>query len=301
MTPLMELSRMTGIGLRLPHLAELVATLPADSLPGAGWVEIHPENFVATPHALELLEEVARHLPVSLHTVGISVGSHAGVDQDHLMRLAALVERIGPFLVSGHLAWSTQGGHYLNDLLPIPYNAESLQIACRHIRKVQETLGCPFLIENPSSYLGFRSSTMQETEFLEELVLRTDCRLLCDVSNIFVSAHNMGYDPYAYLDSFPSEPIAEFHLGGFASGPDAALPGDDVWIDTHDRVIDEGAWDLYAYAIGRFGMRPTLIEWDCELPRLADLLHEAVQASAIAIGALTMAASGGGDIYARTA
>src|SRR4051812_25018776 len=178
-----------GVGLRLPHLAEVLATLPP-----APWLEIHPENFLANPHATELLIEVCRHYPISVHTVGISIGSAGGIDRAHLQRVRSLIDAVDPFLVSGHLAWSTHAGEYLNDLLPLPYDDETLDFLAGHIDEVQDRLGRPYLVENPSSYVGFGSSTMNEVEFLGELVGRTGCQLLCDVSNVYLSAHNMGYD-----------------------------------------------------------------------------------------------------------
>src|SRR5437667_945246 len=226
-----------GVGLRLPHLAEIVATRPP-----AGWLEVHPENFVANPHAAELLTELSADYPISLHTVGISIGSASGIDRSHLKRIRALVDSINPVLVSGHLALSTYENEYLNDLLPLPYSEETLQLVAAHVHEVQDSLGRPYLIENPSNYVGFRSSTMPETEFLAEIVRRTGCRLLCDISNVVVSAHNMGYDAYQYIDDFPAEAIGELHLGGYT-------PEDDVLIDTHGAPIAERSWDLYAYAL----------------------------------------------------
>ncbi|MBI4464812.1 MAG: DUF692 family protein, partial [Acidobacteria bacterium] len=155
---------------------------------------------------------------------------------------------------------------------------------------VQECVGRPYLIENPSSYLGFNTSTMRETDFLSELVERTNCRLLCDVSNIHLSAHNMGYDAYEYVDRFPAEAVAELHLGGFTPEEDAATPGEEIWVDTHECAVADGAWDLYAYAIRRFGVLPTLIEWDNNIPLLATLLKEAARAKTIAAGAVSVEA-----------
>jgi uncharacterized protein (UPF0276 family) len=267
----------TGIGLRLPHISEVAATRPP-----AGWLEIHPENFLANPHATELLMELSRSYPISVHSVGISVGSVSGIDRVHLRRVCSLVDQIAPFLVSGHLAWSTHEGEYLNDLLPMPFNAEALDLVAGHINEVQDALGRPYLIENPSSYVAFRASTMSEAEFLAELVTRTGCQLLCDVSNVYLSAHNMGYDAREYLDSLPAHAIQELHLGGFTPEEDEANPGSDVWIDTHAEPIADPAWDLYAYAVQKFGARPTVIEWDNNIPPLARLLREAERANAIA-------------------
>lgn len=269
-----------GVGLRLPHLAEVAAARPT-----IGWLEIHPENFLANPHAAELLQEIAAEYPISVHTVGVSVGSVAGIDRDHLARVARLVDRVNPFIVSGHLAWSTHPGEYLNDLLPLPYDEETLGIVARHVDEVQQTLSRPYLVENPSSYVGFTGSTMNEVEFLSSLVERTGCKLLCDVSNIHVSSHNMGYDAYAYIDGLPAEAVAELHLGGFTVENDGDAGGT-VLVDTHDQQIADPAWRLYAHALKRFGARPTLIEWDADLPPFATLMAEAAHANAVAAAAL---------------
>ena len=266
-----------GVGLRLPHLAEVVATRPP-----AAWLEIHPENFLANPHATELLVEIANHYPISVHTVGVSIGSAKGIDHQHLRRVRGLIDLIDPVLVSGHLAWSTHEGEYLNDLLPLPYDEETLALVVRHVDEVQQGFGRPYLVENPSSYVGFGASTMTEVEFLSELVSRTGCRLLCDVSNVYLSAHNMGYDAYAYLDGLPGDAVGELHLGGFTPEEDAGNPGGTLLIDTHASPITDPVWDLYAHAIRRFGPAPTMIEWDNDLPPLATLLAEAAKADAVA-------------------
>jgi uncharacterized protein (UPF0276 family) len=270
-----------GIGLRLPHLAEVVATRPS-----AGWLEIHPENFLANPHASELLVELSQHYPISVHTVGVSIGSVSGIDRSHLKRVRALIDLIDPILVSGHLAWSTHDGEYLNDLLPLPYDEEALRLLAGHLHELQDGLGRPYLLENPSSYVGFGASTMNEVEFLCELVRRTGCQLLCDVSNVHLSAHNMGYDAYRYIDGLPAEAIGELHLGGFTAEEDDANPGAQLLVDTHATVVAEPAWDLYAYAIRRFGPKPTLIEWDNDIPPLPTLLGEAARADEVAAGAI---------------
>jgi uncharacterized protein len=274
-----------GVGLRLPHLAEVVATQPS-----AAWFEIHPENFLANPHATELLVRIATKYPVSVHTVGVSIGSVSGIDHDHLRRVRELIDLLDPALVSGHLAWSTHEGEYLNDLLPLPYDDESLNLLAHHVGQVQEGLDCAYLVENPSSYFGFGASTMNEVEFLSALVDRTGCRLLCDVSNVYVSANNMGFDPYAYLDELPAEAVAELHLGGFTPEDDDGTPGGVLLIDTHATHIAEPVWDLYAHAVRRFGPQPTLIEWDNDLPAFEGLLAEAARADSVAGAATTRAA-----------
>lgn len=280
-----RLPRHTGVGLRLPHLAEIVATRP--SIP---WLELHPENFLANPHATELLLDLSATYPLSVHTVGVSIGSVGGIDRTHLRRVRVLIDQVDPLLVSGHLAWSTHEGDYLNDLLPLPYDNETLKLLAAHLDEVQEGLGRPYLVENPSSYVGFGHSTLTEVEFLTELVRRTGCRLLCDVSNVYLSAHNMGYDPYRHLDELPAAAVAELHLGGFTPEPDggrqeglgeSADPPRDVLVDTHAEPIAEPVWELYAHAVRRFGNVPTLIEWDSHLPPLETLLAQAARADAV--------------------
>jgi uncharacterized protein (UPF0276 family) len=276
-----RLSQTAGIGLRLPHVAEVVATMPA-----VGWLEVHPENFIANPHATELLCELRRRYPVSVHTVGVSIGSADGIDRDHLRRVRQFIDLVDPFLVSGHLAWSTHQGEYLNDLLPLPYTEETLQLVATQLDCVQNELGRPYLVENPSTYVAFNASTMSELDFLNELVRRSGCRLLCDVSNVHLSAHNMQYDARAFIDGLPANAIAELHLGGFTQEEDEATPGATLLVDTHARPIADPVWDLYAYAIRRVGPTPTLIEWDSEIPPLATLVSEAVKADAVRTRAL---------------
>jgi uncharacterized protein (UPF0276 family) len=264
----------SGVGLRLPHLTDVVATRPS-----AAWFEIHPENFLANPHAAELLIDIARDYPISIHSVGVSIGTAGGIDRTHLARVKALVDAIDPIFVSGHLAWSTHAGEYLNDLLPLPYTRETLRIVSARVDEVQEALGRRYLVENPSSYVGFRASTISEVEFLSELVQRTDCRLLCDVSNIYLSAHNLGFDRDRYIAELPADAIAELHLGGFTPEPEDG--GGEVLIDTHGSRIAEPVWAFYARALKRFGPKPTLIEWDNDVPALDVILAEAVRADAV--------------------
>jgi uncharacterized protein (UPF0276 family) len=266
-----------GVGLRLPHLLEV-----ATRAPSVDWLEVHPENFLANPHAAELLREIARHRPVSMHSVGLSVGSAEGVDRAHLERLRRFVAELDPPLVSGHLAWSTHRGIYLNDLLPLPYDEETLGIVSAHVHEVQDALGRRYVVENPASYVGFATSTMAEVQFLAELATVTGCGLLCDVSNVHLSAANLRYDAYEYIDAFPADAVAEIHLGGFTPEADEAAPSGEVLIDTHAAPIADPVWDLYAHALSRFGPRPTLIEWDNDLPAFARLVEEAGRAKRIA-------------------
>ena len=278
---------LTGVGLRLPHLSEVAA-----GASGASWLEAHPENFLANPHARELLLRVRHHHPVALHTVGISVGSATGVDRTHLLRLRQLVNDLEPFLVSGHLAWSVHAGVYLNDLLPLPYDEETLQVVAAHVHEVQDAIQRPYVVENPASYLAFDTSTRTEAEFLSELASRTGCGLLCDVSNAYLSAENLGYDARDYIDALPAGAVAEVHLGGFTREADDS--GAPVLIDTHAAAIAEPVWDLYAHALRRFGPQPTLIEWDIALPTFAQLVAEADRADSVVHAALAK-----GNVRAR--
>src|SRR5262245_56962222 len=271
---------LSGAGLRLPHLADVVATRPS-----AAWFEIHPENFLANPHAAELLVDIACDYSISVHSVGVSIGSASGVDRPHLARVRALVDMIDPTLVSGHLAWSTHAGEYLNDLLPLPYTSETLRIVSAHVDEVQDALGRQYLVENPSSYVGFNTSTMTEVEFLSELVQRTGCAILCDVSNIYLSAHNLGFDRDRYISELPADAITELHLGGFTLEPEEG--GGEVLIDTHGSRIAEPVWSFYARALERFGRKPTLIEWDNDVPTIDVILAEAARADAVSQSAFT--------------
>src|ERR1700751_301311 len=261
-----------GIGLRSPHVSEIVATRPA-----IGFLEWHAENYMAETPALDRLLELRRDYPVSLHGVALSLGSAEELDRVHLFRFKALIERVEPMLVSEHLAWSAIGGIYLNDLLPLPCTEESLDLFCHHVEEAQEELGRQVLIENPASYLRYRHSSIPEAEFLTEIVRRTGCGILCDVNNIYVSARNFGFDPPAYLDALPIEAVGEIHLAGHHTAEDV-----DIMIDDHGSRVAKPVWELYTAALRRFGPVPTLIEWDTNLPTLEILLDDAHQAEELA-------------------
>jgi uncharacterized protein len=261
-----------GIGLRAPHVAEIAAVRPK-----LAFLEVHAENYMAETVALDRLLELRRDYPVSLHGVALSLGSAEELDCVHLGRFKALIERIEPMLVSEHLAWSAIAGAYLNDLLPLPYTEESLDLFCRHVEEGQEALGRRLLIENPSSYLRYRHSCIPEPEFLTQVARRTGCGILCDVNNIYVSAKNFGFDPITYLDALPAEAIGEIHLAGHHAAEDV-----DILIDDHGSRVAEPVWDLHAAALRRFGPVPTLIEWDTNLPALEILLDEVRHAQKLA-------------------
>ncbi len=266
--------RTAGIGLRAPHIAEVLATGPA-----VGWFEVHPENYLGFGPATARLLEIRRDYPVSLHGVGLSLGSAEGIDAAHLARLTSLAAAVEPCLFSEHLSWSVADGTYLNDLLPLPYTEETLAIVCRNVEIAQEALGRPILVENPSLYLRFRHSVIPEPEFLAELVRRSGCGLLCDVNNIYVTAANFGLDPLDWLDTLPPQAIGEIHLAGHSCGERF---GRTLLIDDHGAAVAEPVWDLYRHALGRFPDALTLIEWDRNLPDLGVLLDEARHADALA-------------------
>jgi uncharacterized protein len=262
-----------GIGLRSPHVAQILAERPA-----IDWLEVHAENYMGGEPALRALQDLCRDYPISVHGVGLSLGSADGLDSTHLERLAALVERVEPALVSEHLSWSVSGGAYLNHLLPLPYTEETLALVSEHVRRAQDRLGRRLLVENPSSYLRFRESPIPETEFLDALARRTGCGLLCDVNNIHVTCRNLGEDPVAYLDAVDRVAVGEIHLAGHAVND---ADGHAILIDDHGSRVAPAVWQLYARALARFGPVPTLVEWDTELPALAVLAEEAETAAAM--------------------
>ena len=262
-----------GIGLRAPHVHEVI-----DTRPPTAWLEVHAENYLGGGPALRSLDQLRPSYPISLHGVGLSLGSADGPDGRHLHRLAALIGRVEPMLVSEHLSWSITGGVYLNHLLPLPYTDESLELLCRHVDQTQIALGRQILIENPSSYLRFRHSPIPEPEFLTELARRTGCGLLCDVNNIYVSAHNLGFDALAYVGALPRASVGEIHLSGHARND---ADGRTILIDDHGSRVSPGVWQLYTHALSRFGPVATLVEWDTDIPRLDTLLAEATVADGL--------------------
>lgn len=261
---------MVGIGLRAPHYATL-----ARRRPPLGFLEVHSENFFAAGGpALAWLERFRRDYPVSLHGVGMSLGSCDTVDEYHLEKLASLVERCDPLLVSEHLCWSSIGERHANDLLPLPFTEEAIGHVVGRIQRVQERLGRTILVENVSSYVTFAESTLPESRFVAEVVRRAGCGLLLDVNNIYVNACNHGFDAHAYLDAIDPASVGELHLGGHAQS-------DGMLVDTHGAPVCEAVWSLYGAALRRFGERPTLIEWDTDIPALDVLLAEAGRARSL--------------------
>ena len=261
----------------MPHQAQVLA-----SRPPAAWFEVHPENYMADDSALAELELIGASYPLSLHAVGLSLGSADGVDRSHLDRLHRLVRRLRPGLVSDHLSWSTSGGRYLPDLLPLPYTDQALRVVCRNVQQVQDALGRKILVENPSTYLQFAASAIPEAEFLAAVAAHTGCGVLFDVNNVYVSASNQRLEvSQAIADwcrALDASSVGEIHLAGHALVATSA--GEELRIDDHGDHVCAAVWSLYQQALAHFGPRPTLIEWDTRLPSLAVLQSEAALAQA---------------------
>ena len=272
--PLDRLPNAPGVGYKPQHFSELL------SEPGpVAWVEVHAENYMGDggrPHAqLAVLQE---KFALSIHGVGLSIGGEGALDRDHLKRLGALVSRTEAASFSEHLAWSTHGAEFLNDLLPLPYTNATLARVADHIDQVQTAIGRKMLLENPSSYLAFAESTWSETDFLAELVRRTGCGLLLDVNNVFVSATNLGYSPHGYIDAYPLDAVGEIHVGGHDEDSDDH--GAPLLIDSHGKPVVDPVWSLLDYTLKHGGPRPVLVEWDTDVPPWPVLRAEAERAAA---------------------
>ncbi|NSX11614.1 DUF692 domain-containing protein [Pseudomonas lini] len=262
----------SGLGLKTGHFGEVLGAQP-----DIGFFEVHAENYMVAGgpfhHFLGLIRE---HYPLSLHGVGLSIGAEGPLDNQHLQRLAALIERYQPQSFSEHLAWSSHGPVFLNDLLPLAYDAPTLNRVCEHIDQVQSILKRPMLLENPATYLAFQRSTIDEADFISEVIRRTGCGLLLDVNNVYVSCINHQRDPLAYIDALPLHSVGEIHLAGFAEDTDSL--GDRLLIDDHGAPIDNAVWTLYKRVLERIGPIATLIERDNQLPAFSVLHAEARQA-----------------------
>lgn len=256
-----------GLGLRASHYQEIFETKP-----DVPWFELLSDNYMAAGGLpIQRAEKVRQDYPITLHGVGMSLGSADPLNTDYLKRLKVLADRLEPHYVSDHIAWVSVDGKYTHDLLPLPYNQDMLQHLRVRIQQVQEYLGRTILIENPSSYLSFDSSDMGEADFINQLSLSSGCELLLDVNNIYVSAMNHGFDPYQYLESIPQDKVKEIHLAGYEQM-------DGYLFDTHGHSVKPPVWDLYRAALKRFGSVPTLIEWDTDVPEFSTLLAEAKKA-----------------------
>ncbi|MFN4156594.1 MAG: DUF692 domain-containing protein [Paracoccaceae bacterium] len=263
-----------GLGFKPEHFRDIMSD------PGAvGFFEVHAENYMGdggAPHAM--LAALRADHALSIHGVGLSIGGADGLNRNHLERLRKLIERYQPESFSEHLAWSSHGAAWLNDLLPLPYTQETLDTICAHVNQVQDGLGCRMLLENPATYVTFESSTWSETDFLTELVRRTGCGLLLDINNVFVSATNHRFDARAYLAAFPLAAVGEIHLAGHDT---EELPSGPLLIDSHGAPVADPVWALYAEVLDQTGPLPTLIEWDTDIPAFPDLLREAVRAKRV--------------------
>lgn len=262
-----------GLGYKPQHFTAIMAD------PGpARWFEVHAENYMGDGgRPLAQLRALSERFPLSVHGVGLSIGGEGRLDPDHLARLRRLCDAVQPASFSEHLAWSSHDSAFLNDLLPLPYTAATLARVAAHIDEVQETLGRPMLLENPSSYLAFAESTMTEPDFLRDVARRTGCGLLLDVNNVFVSAVNLRTSPQDYIAAFPLDAVGEVHLGGHA--PDADADGTPLLIDAHGTPVADPVWSLLDHTLARTGPRPILIEWDNDVPDWPTLAAEAARAA----------------------
>ena len=267
-----------GVGLRFPHHG--VALRPT---PGVNWLEVHPENYLLDPGALVHLRRAREHLPLSLHAVGWSLGSVDGVSRHSLQRLRTLIDELAPGLVSDHLSFSIANGHYLPDLLPLPYTEEALEVVVKNVDAAQDALGRQLLVENPSVYLSPAAQDFDEPDFMAALVKRTGCGVLLDVNNVFVTATNTGQDPNVLLQGFlaklPREAIGEIHLAGHTTRH--LDSGQRLLLDDHGSKVGDAVWALYRAAIEVLGRVPTLVEWDNHLPEWQVLAAEALQTDAV--------------------
>jgi len=263
-----------GIGLKHKHFQEILRDKP-----DIGFLEVHTENFFAPyGYSYKALEKLRAIYPLSAHSVGLSLGSADGVSTEHLGKIKKFIDIFEPFLVSDHLSWSRIDNVFLNDLLPLPLTEETFNIVCDNIEKTQDFLGRKILIENPSTYLEFSANIIPEPEFLNQIARKTGCGILLDVNNIFVSSSNNGFSPAEYLAEIPGDIVGEIHLAGFAK---IAMEDREMLIDDHGSRVHPPVWELYRRAINKFGAKPTLIEWDTDVPELAILLEEAGKAAEI--------------------
>lgn len=300
--------RLAGIGLRAPHYTDILSA--PQTAPHIGWIEVHPENYFGGGIARDALVQARALYPLSLHAVGLSLGSDRPVDHDHLAKFKELINIYEPFQISDHISWSsfhhsfgrTQSGvdtlssinTHIHDLLPVPYTWESLERLCRNIDQVQNYFGRKILVENPSSYIAYQNDDMSEADFMNEVACRAGCGILLDVNNIYVQSYNHGFDPQEYIKTINPAWVEEIHLAGhiernFRSedDPDDGRKGveeDDSYklmVDTHNQPVKDVVWDLYRLAIERVGMVPTLIEWDSDIPDFSVLAKEAKAAHII--------------------
>lgn len=269
-----------GVGLKAQHYLEAL-----EGRHPITFFEVHAENYMMQGgNHLRFLDAIGEKFPLSIHGVGMSLGSAEGLDADHLQKFKHLVERFDPWLVSEHLAWSVHDGNYLNDLLPLPLNETTLDVVSENVKRMQDAIGRRILIENPSTYVSFKSTDIPEPIYLERLADDTGCGILLDVNNIFVSARNNGFDAKSYIDAIPARSVGEIHLAGHTV---KVIDGAELRLDDHGSPVIDDVWSLYDYAVRRIGERPTLIEWDTDVPEFTTLAKEAEKARAVMVQALS--------------
>ena len=265
--------RPAGIGLRSEHYKDIL-----EQQPDIGWIEVHPENYFCGGLHRHYLAKAREIYPLSLHGVGLSLGSDQPVNETHLENFKELIDIYEPFQISDHVSWSASGNAHLNDLLPLPYTAETLERLCRNIEQTQEYFGRRIFVENPSTYIAFQIDEMSEAEFMNELARHSGCGILLDINNIYVQAHNHSFDAREYISAIKPDYVGEMHLAGHIErdyGPQT------LCIDTHNRPVKDDVWGLYEHALDHVAPTPTLIEWDSDLPELSALVHEAHKAESL--------------------
>lgn len=264
---------LPGVGYKPQHFSDIL-----DNPAPVGWLEVHAENYMGDGgRPLAQLRALSDRFPISVHGVGLSIGGETRLDPDHLARLKHLVSWLNPASFSEHLAWSTHDSHFLNDLLPLPYTKDTLTRVVDHIDQLQNAIGRPMLLENPSSYLAFEQSTLSETDFLRDVARQSGCGLLLDVNNVFVSATNLGYSPQGYIEDYPLDLVGEIHLGGHDEDHDDH--GAPLLIDSHGREVADPVWALLDLTLEKSGPKPLLIEWDTDVPDWPVLAAEAQRAA----------------------
>ncbi|MBI1300827.1 MAG: DUF692 family protein [Alphaproteobacteria bacterium] len=262
-----------GIGLRGPHYREIL-----EKPPKLGWLEVHPENYFGGGIHRHTLSKIRENFPLSMHAVGLSLGSVQPVSEDHLKHFKELIDIFDPFLVSDHVSWSASGNAHMNDLLPLPYTQETLQRLSENIDQTQTYFGRTMIVENPSTYIAFKDNEMEEVDFMNKLCEKTGCGMLLDINNIYVQSRNHGLDPYDYIDKVDVKHVGEMHLAGHVE----KKAGDGVIVvDSHNQPVRDEVWVLFEYAVEKIGVRPTLIEWDQDFPPLSTLIKEAEHARSI--------------------
>ncbi len=273
-------SNIAGVGLRSPHISHILKNHKIISKK-VGWLEVHSENYHdIAGQPFKNLAQIRKNFPISLHSVGNSLGSPQGLDINHLKKLKNLIIAIEPFLISDHISWGQVDSDHLNDLLPLPYTKESLKIICSNISKMQDFLGCEILIENPSAYLSFKKQDFEEADFINKITQKTGCGFLLDVNNVFVSSQNCStFDPKTYIKNLKKEIVKEIHLAGHSKSE--IFDGKKhkpILIDTHNDLVCDEVWEIYKMAVKKFGSVPFLIEWDQDFPEFKTLTLEAQRA-----------------------